>query len=242
MLKYHRHFVPEEKDLTFYLCTHRDLELLEICLNSLRHSYPNSRAIVVSDGDRNPKIVTICDQFGCEFHMGEWLYGLSHGGQRIHRMLGLFFKNPSRFLVKIDTDTKVCRPFSDFFLDKPCVFGSLIQVQDQNHAFIQGGCVIYHIEAARMLYRNESFLDSSLIENPYQWAHYEATFWKIDNGYISEDQLNAHCVRKLGISMLDHPEIKSFSSDWQGIVSARELLGLNDFAVIHPCKAKMSVW
>lgn len=242
MLKYYRHFVPDEQDLTFYLCTHRDLELLEICLVGLRDVYVKSRVIVVSDGDPNPKIAMICEQFGCEFHKGEWLYGLTHGGQRIHRMLELFFNKPSRFLVKIDTDTRIVRPFAKCFPDRSCVFGGLGQSED--HRFIQGGCIIYHIDAARALYESEIFMESCLIDNPCQWAYYDSSFWRIENGYISEDQLNAHCIKNIGIPMLNHSEVKSYSSDGIGLVKARILLELNPagVAVVHPCKSKMSVW
>lgn len=242
MLRYHRHFVPTDQDLTFYVCTYHDLELLDGCLTHLRLIYPESRVIVVSDGDINSEITIITQKHGADFHKGEWLYALSHGGKRHQRMLDLFFKNPSRFLVKIDTDTRIVRRFEQPFKDAPCVFGKLISKDDWT--FIQGGCIIYHIKAAQKLHESQEFLSQEIIEDPHCWSKFEAAFWKIENGYISEDQISAYVTSKLGIKMSNHPEVCSLSSDYAGIEAAKVILEErpSHVAVLHPVKSKMTVW
>ena len=204
---------------TFYLCTYHDEFLLSLCLKNIRKHY-SSRVIVVSDGDTNPKISKICRKHSVEFHMSEWLYGVEHCGRRHHRMLELFFENPSSHLIKIDTDTKVLRRLESLPTHF-CNFGTSEFFGGEE--ILQGGCLGYPQEVAEKLYQDKVFLDDSVrVEN---WCIND---WCVVNkGRISEDQINSYCIKKIGCPFYQHPEIMS--------LGPRNPLGTGgDFAVIHP--------
>ena len=216
--------IPSDNDITFYLCTYYDDNLLRLCLSHLREHY-SSRVIVVSDGDSRLKIPEICKKYSVEFYMGKWLYGLKHGGQRHHRMLDLFFKDPSSHLIKIDTDTKVLRRFKSL-PSHFCNFGSV--EYRFREKFVQGGCIGYPYDVAKKLYQDKVFLGDFKTED---WNLNAMS--QIAGGKISEDQVNGYCVRQIDCPFYDHPEIKCFGTQ----ESRLEPKGWHekDFAVIHPC-------
>lgn len=216
--------VPDQ-DLTFYLCTYLDEFLLNGCLSNLRKHY-SSRVIVVSDGDGSENIPKICCKHSVEFHMGEWLYGVEHGGRRHHRMLELFFQKPSKYLLKIDTDTRVLRRFT-MMPTHFCNFGSTELFDKLDSEFIQGGCIGYPYDVAKNLYDDKVFLDESVaVEN---WCFNDWCVRK--KGRISEDQISTYCTKKIGCEFFQHPEVMSLGP-LKAQKAPHRLKG--DFAVIHP--------
>ena len=72
---------PAQTDLTFYLNVYYDVDLLLECLTQFRTVYPQSRLILRADGDPNPAIAEIAQEYNGEYHYGERLFIIEKGGQ-----------------------------------------------------------------------------------------------------------------------------------------------------------------
>lgn len=223
---------PLDTDLVFYICTYRDSDLLCKCLSHIRLIY-NSRIIVVSDGDEDPSLTEICNDHKSEFYLSENMYDLKFGGIRHHRMLDLFLKSPAKYLLKIDTDTKICGRF-DYMPWGCCVFGD---VKYNKVNYIQGGFIGYPIEVVQKLYQEKVFLNPDLSNNPLgTWAKINDSISKAKRGRISEDMISAYCTRMAGIPLVRHKQVLSHNST-HFLQRDRSVENLeNRYAVIHPCK------
>ena len=100
-----------DDDITFVIGVYRDRLRAEGALARLREHFPDARVIVRSDGDRDPKNRELSERFDVDYREEERLYPIEHGGAMIARMLELFLEQPTRYLLKIDTDTAVYRRF-----------------------------------------------------------------------------------------------------------------------------------
>nr|VFK67890.1 MAG: hypothetical protein BECKUNK1418G_GA0071005_11732 [Candidatus Kentron sp. UNK]VFK73174.1 MAG: hypothetical protein BECKUNK1418H_GA0071006_11702 [Candidatus Kentron sp. UNK] len=137
---------PTQTDLAFYVNVYHDVDCLTECLTRLREIYPRSRLILRADGDLNPAIARIAQEYNGESYSGERLFTIDKGGAIVHEMLRLFLSaNETAYLFKIDPDTRIVRPF-EALPTLPCVFGTL---QHQGELFsIQGGCVGFTLDIA----------------------------------------------------------------------------------------------
>jgi len=53
-----------DSDLVFYLQMYHDIDLAKWCLDNIRRHYPDSRLMLVSDGDPNPEYPVMAESFG----------------------------------------------------------------------------------------------------------------------------------------------------------------------------------
>jgi hypothetical protein len=219
---------PAQTDITFYLNVYYDVELLQKCLTQLRRVYPQSRLILRADGDPNPDIAKIAEEYQAEFHYGERLFIIEKGGQIVHEMLRIFLeKNETRYLFKIDPDTRIVRPFNEL-PDIPCVFGS---VQHQGELFsIQGGCLGITLDIAQEFYKSGFFLDAALGNRPPPWVLNDSLARRpMRLGLTSIDWTVGWACKKMDIELVDWPEIRS---EWQVTPQNDDLR----YAVTHPHK------
>ena len=205
------------------------MELADICLTNLRKHYSTSRVILVSDGDPNKSWESLAEKYRCEYTEGERLYLMENGGKMLQRGLGLFLNKPTDYLIKIDTDTVVRRKLK-LFPDKnfPLLFGSVIT--SNGHNTIQGGCVGHTLAAAKLLYESNVLCDDSLKDVDTYVPIYHH---RDGRDIIFEDWLRGYCANKIGIEMIDHPEI---CSRWDK--SGSVILPNGDFAITHPNPVK----
>ncbi len=219
---------PDPEDLTFFLNVYHDGDFLMGCLESLRKVYPESRLIVRSDGDLDPRICELAKTNGGEFEAGNRLYPIENGGQVMHEMFSCFFRRPTPYLFKIDPDTQVARPFRAL-PETRCLFGTL---QRQRPLYsIQGGCIGITLDAARELYRSKILLRPELCQRPppYAFSRYVIKTTVVD-GLTCDDWLLGWACTELGIEMTDWPEILS---EWR-IAQKNED---RRYAITHPHKA-----
>lgn len=214
-------------DITFYVNSRADAHLLADALASVRAVYPAAPIIVRADGDDDPRIAEVGGAFGAEVIYGEWLFTIAQGGRIVDEMLRLFLRAPTRWLFKIDPDTRVHRPFARLpAVD--CIFGT---VQQQGGLFsIQGGCVGFTAGAAERLHASGAARDPALARVPPPWAFNRALRARpVQRGLTSVDWVVGWTARALGIPLVDWPEILS---EWQLTPDAAE----GRYAISHPHK------
>jgi hypothetical protein len=224
-LLYDRVYEYQDRDLTFFVQVHRDAGPLARMLARLRRHYPGSRVIVCSDGDDDPRFPRIAQEMGAEFYLGEWLYGLEHGGRHCHRMLEFFLQAPSAYLFKIDPDTAIHRRFA-YVPTQSGVFGTL--QSNPSLCSVQGGCCGYTRDAAETLYRSQAFLCPSLLNPQNTWAAHPP-LWRYTKkkNKVCADWLCGYVATALGIRQFGFAEVLS---QWKTPVANPN----RKYAVTHP--------
>ena len=215
-----------DADLTFYLQVCRDYQRADWCLQNLRRHFPTSRVIVISDGDPDRRYAAFIDRHRVEYHIGEELYPLWHGGRIIERLLGCWGANTA-YLFKLDTDTLVQRRFRWLPGEELSVFGNGVPTQ--------GGCIGFTRAAGAKLL-NSGLLTHPVLTRPEQsWAVMaDGTMNSVAlsivrrDGRVRTDWLIGWCCRQLSIPQIHFAEV---FSQWRDPVPD----GL-DVAVSHPHK------
>ncbi len=220
---------PDVRDerVTFYVQVYRDVELARWCLTNFRRVWPTSRLLIISDGDDDPRWPELAREFAAEFHVGERLKLLQHGGRMLRRNLDLCLRLGPRtdYLVKFDTDTG----FNRRLCWLPRVNGLFGTVQQNSHLTgIQGGFVGYSRLAAEAVHAG---LDDPALNDPHAtWGRDWAVVQEFSTlGLIREDWVLAYVAQRLGIPCVDYPEVRSRWKEWVPNWDSR-------FAVTHPCK------
>ena len=221
----------KDQEITFLLGVKDDFDRCTICLQTLRQFYPSSRVIVISDGDDDQRWNSLSQRFGAEVYKEDWLYGVSSGGKMIHRMLEKYFLNPTPYLIKIDTDTRLSRRF-DYLPIGRVAFGT----RQAEGASLQGGIVGFTRSAAERLYRQNVCLDPILAEpreswlltrNP--WVRRSLSYRAYQQNLIGFEWVLAWCLKRCFIPMINFSECHS---QWK-----ETPVNLNrKFAMTHPHK------
>lgn len=213
-------FMTDDK-ITFYLQVCDELCLADACLVYLRRAYPSARIMLVTDGDDDPCWQEIAACHSCELTYGRPLYRLHEGGKLWHRILELFFLKPTDYLCKIDPDTKFWRQFTV----EPTfpVSGTVITGVNRH---VQGGCKIVTQKAATKLFDSDLFLDPCWSDaNNFVLDNQGLVDHLVNTGLTSEDHLFGAVVRRLGIEMGRHPEVRSSHESFEVLKLRREETG-----------------
>lgn len=228
-----------DQDIVFFLQGYHDCDLAEWCVSNLRKHFPQSPVVLVSDGDANPRWGRLAETYsGITVFYGERLFLLANGGALLQRMLDLFFKAPSRYLISMDPDTGIHRRF-EYLPTSPGLFGTLQTLPlngpsgtvDYQHS-IQGGFIGMTLSAARRLYETRCFLWPDLMDHERTWGRGEVTKERIvTEGLVSKDWILGYCAKRLRLPMYDFPEVHC---RWKTYVPNPGL----EYAVTHPCKER----
>lgn len=211
----------------FYMQLYRDGDLARAALTHLRRSYPHARAILQSDGDNDPAYPALAREFRCEYFAGERLFPVENGGKLLQRMLNDFLSGPGTHLIRIDTDTRIDRPFS-YLPGGNAVFGNVLRAGPP-----QGGCIILPREAAARLRDSRIFLSPSLTRPEQSWgAAMKPSFLQErirSTGCIGFEWTLYWACRQLDMPILPHAEVHA---TWkEGHLNADRT-----YAVVHPDK------
>lgn len=224
---------PADADLTFHLQVYRDHALARRCLVGLRAVFPRARVVLVSDGDPDPRWPRLAERHALEYVRGERLYAVHHGGAIVQRMLDLFAQTPTRWLLRIDTDTRLHRRFR-WLPAGQCLFGTL-EHRTHGHgealvpACVQGGFMGFTRSAAERLQGSGVFLAPGLRDYAATWADTRDARERARNGRVSFDHLVRYGCRQLALPLLDFEEVRSV---WRGRIDNRGLR----YAATHPHK------
>jgi hypothetical protein len=224
----------DDPDLTFFMNVYRDFALAQRSISAVRLHYPKARLVVVSDGDDDRRYEELGRTLAFEYVKGERLIGVEHGGAFVDRMLRLFLKQPTPYLLKIDTDTIVHRRLRSLPTDT-CVFGTLEHYtaglgEALDPPNVQGGCIGLTVDAARLLADAGVFSAAELLDPFSTWALCTDMIFRVRRrGLVSDDFLLRYGCAKLSIVPVESPEIHSL---WWGCI---ENPGLR-YAITHPHK------
>lgn len=213
--------------IAIYIQLYHDGELAEHAIVHIRTSYPQARILLQSDGDDNPAYHDLALRYGCSYFMGKRLYGRESGGKMLQRMLNDYLCGGGDWMIKIDTDTRIDRPFRVLSSDR-AVYGHPLKQGPP-----QGGCVIIPRAVAAELRDSRIFLDNRLCDAEASWG-------KIMKDSFLHEQLSRTdrigfewtlfwACEELGIPVLRHPEIHA---TWkQGDLNTDR-----HYAIVHPDK------
>lgn len=228
-----RNYWYKDSDITFLIQVYKDFDLATCALTRLRKYFPKSRLVIISDGDPDPRYKIFIEKFGAEFYMQERLYTIEHGGMLPHRWLEYFFILPTKYLIRVDTDTRFDRRFHYL----PIATGIDVFGRSEGPKRLQGGCIVFSYVAAKKLLDTKIFLSQSL-KDPNVWgekleknileekiqAGEIATDWVLKWAFLQEN-INVYCFNEI-------------YSTWKISIPNDK----KTFAVVHPdknmCKLK----
>src|SRR5215831_4788808 len=197
-------------DLTFFALTYNDYAASAECLRDLRRHYPDSRVILRSDGDPDPRLSRMAQLNQIDFRREPRLFGIENGGAVIERMLVLLLEKPSQYLFKIDPDTAFHRRFK-YLPVRSGVFGTL-QCEPESPS-VQGGCMGFTRDAAERILKSGLLRDSRLSE-PHRFVDDSPYFFRMADrahrcGLASFDWIVPWAATELGIPLYRFDEVNS---------------------------------
>lgn len=217
-----------DQDLTFFALTYKNYDATAECLTDLRKHYPESRVILRSDGDTDPRLPLLATRHNADFRCESRLFSIENGGAVIERMLEIFLERPTPYLFKIDPDTVIHRRFK-YLPVRSGLFGT--PQTEQETPSIQGGCMGFTRDAAVQILQSEMLRDSRLRE-PAKFINDSPYFVRMAHrahrcGLASFDWIVPWIASKLGISTYAFDEV---NSGWQQAPPNPE----QRYAVSHP--------
>ena len=225
------HINYSEADITFFMGLYRDRARADGALVRLREHFPEARVIVRSDGDPDPKNHELTKLFGVDYREEERLYPIEHGGAMIARILELFLEQPTRYLLKLDTDTAVYRRFH-FLPEEKGVFGN-VQSSKQGCESIQGGFTGFTEATARTIL-DSGLLEDARLTDPFAYRLESPYFDRMGHrvlrtGLCGFDWIVGWAATELGLPLISFSEVHC-----KGL--ARNAIKNDDlkFAVTHP--------
>ena len=226
--------------LFWFIQTYRDADRLARTLADLRRLYPESMAFVVSDGDGNPRIGSLCDEYNAAFQLRDRLMTVEHGGEAVQAMLLAFLRTDADVLVKIDPDTHLRRRFSIVpTREHMGVYGTVQTAHDGPASLtsIQGGCIIVPRATANALAASLLLTSARLKPPALEWVVSRESRARAERGLNSHDWTIGWACRLLGIPMVDHPEV--FSRHRPSLI---DTITDRSAAVSHPRFEIQHIW
>ena len=223
-----------DKDITFYVQVFNDVADVRLCLKCLRKHYQESRIILISDGNHDPRCKKLAYRYNVEYIAGERLYTVENGGKMIQRMFNVYLKEPSNYLIKLDPDSRVHRRFR-YLPQGKIIFGTLewttvgckTPLDPPN---VQGGCVGFTLIAAREITDSGLLLGDELLDYRGTYADNWDIIDRAENaGLISFDFITRYVCRCLKIPPVPFEEVYSV---YRGDIASHG----QGYAITHPHK------
>ena len=198
-----------DDDITFFIGIYRDRVRAEGALARLREHFPDARVIARSDGDKDPKNRKLPERFDVDYREEERLYPIENGGAMISRMLELYLEQPTRYLLKIDTDTAAYRRFH-FLPREKGVFGK-VQNSKQGCISVQGGFTGLTEETARCIL-DSGVLDDDRLKDPISYrlesAYFDRMAYRVERtGLCGFDWIVGWVAHKLELPLISFSEV-----------------------------------
>lgn len=205
-----------------------DFELAKWSIANFRKCYPSCRLILMVD-ENNSRWDCLRDvadlRYTENFHAP-----ITRGATVWIERFRIFFENPTRYLVKFDSDTgwyrRLDKPFPP--PNVPVTFGQICSHADVSYP--HGGFIGLSVAAAwkafldpatRGLSNPESWCPSAILPGP--WRRYHRL------GIVCEDMVWGNVCRKLKIPVVHYGDVRTRGLKHKSNPDLR-------WAVTHPCK------
>jgi hypothetical protein len=230
-----RIIAPEDRDIAWCIQLYQSHP--EVCLQHLRTHYPESRVVLLMDGDQEnlDRYARLSETYKAELVQGEHLMAFHSSHLYVERMLQQALSGNERFYFRIDPDTKVWRRFRQL-PSLSCAFGTLetvtVALKDRirHPPNIQGGCfgltrdVVEGVLASGVLSHQRCVAEARL-----GWVRCADCEHVAARGMMLDDFVLSWAVDAADFPIIQHPEIASY---WRHPVVNEAL----NFAVTHPHK------
>lgn len=215
------------EEMTFFMSVHDQQDDARKALESVRRHYPSERIILFSCG-HDMGFDELASGFGCDGRRTPNLHLSCHGGILWRRILEVFLELPSRWLLKIDPDSRCHRRIS-LLPSRDVVFGHVQPCEPEGFLHVQGGCKGVALGACEKMLESGVF-DDPMFKDPSTYCGPERLASLLRNGLGCEDRYTQVAYDRLGIEIVRLPEIYSV---YRGEVPENKDLR---YAFTHPHK------
>lgn len=204
------------------------------CLEYLRASYPDSRVVLVTDGDSSD-YTAIAAQYNAELVQGEHLMKFDTCHAYVERLLQQALKGDERYFFRIDPDARIWRRFS-WLPSIDCEFGTIETItaaykdKIRHPPNIQGGCLgLTRSVIEGILESNVLSYERCVTQARSGWVRNKDCEHSMGAKLMLDDFILSWAVDAAGFPIIQHPEIASY---WREVTQNGDLR----FAVTHPNK------
>lgn len=228
--------VPD-RDIVWAIQLYRSGIQIDWCLEHLRATHPNSRVVLIVDGDGHDYGATARAN-DCVLIEGTHLHRLDTCHLYVRRLLHAMAEGGESYAFRIDPDTCVWRQFAALPAFS-CMFGTLETITEGRQAEIdgapnvQGGCLgVTRDVVLELLASNVLTHDNCATRHLATWARCEDMARTAARGMFCDDFVLSWAARAIGAPIEAHDEIRS---RWRRPVDNAGL----KYAVTHPHKLVM---
>ncbi len=226
---------PDPPDSSIAWCIQLYNSRPQKCLEYLRASYPDSRVVLLVDGDTTNDYANIAAQYNAELVLGEHLMKFDTCHAYVERLLLQALKGGERYFFRIDPDARIWRRFS-WLPNSDCEFGTLETItaaykdKIRHPPNIQGGCLgLTRGVIERILESNVLSHERCVEQARNGWVRNKDCEHSMAAKLMLDDFIISWAVDVAGFPITQHPEIASY---WREVTENGNL----QFAVTHPNK------
>jgi hypothetical protein len=223
-----------EEDVAWVIQLFDSRAQLEWCAPMLRKHYPQSRVVLISDGD-GETYEDIAALYQFQYIRGEHLMRLDTAHLYVERLLTALIEGPERYCFRIDPDTKIWRRLKSL-PSFTSIFGTLETVSEGLSdeiavpANVQGGCIGFTKDAVEQLLSSGFINRHTCVTNWRDtWARCLDMVDTAQNGRLSDDFIISWAAYQTGIPIVESSEIRS---RWRRTITNEDV----KYAITHPHK------
>jgi len=213
-------------NFTMHIFSERDWAIAPSSLRQIATHYPNSPITVIADGVNPPGIPDLCEELGARYVMGDRLKIQPNGGAWLERWLTLASQDEGEWLVRLDPDSWMQRPFKG-----AVPTSDIVGPKWENHDFVVSWIVSRG--AAEQILNSEILRDSKYQDASYTYRPYLRPFEGEEGSaeaIVMCDGIMQDVAQRLELTWKAWREIKYQWRDEGEVVLGKE-------AIVHPYHA-----
>jgi hypothetical protein len=202
---------------------------------------------VISDGDNDPRIKQLCDEKKLNYYCFDRSYELDSGFKFWRNVFEVYYKHPSEFLLKLDTDVDVRGQITITSEYDNTMFGSMFDRVYKNKTYdkyIQNGIRGFHKDVIKKMKQSKFYYDDIYFKEEFLKNNlFDLSNRLKSQGMISTDFLMYVMTKLENIQLKNHEEILSLWYNpkieryFENNLTKEQFLNLIDQkkpALIHP--------
>ena len=225
------HKDPKDSDIAWLIHAYKNKVPLVQCLKNLRLVYPESRVVLIVDGD-GEDYSDLVKPFKVKLIKGSHLFAHKTCHLFVTRFLKALLKGPEPYFFRIDPDTQVWRRFKQLPAVS-CLFGTVetttayFREDIKGAPNIQGGVLGITRDVAQAVLDSGLLTEENCIPPTSLWIRCRDMVKLVEAGSIADDFVLSWAADSLGYPMFPSSEIRS---NWGRKPDNSDLT----YAVTHP--------